>query len=160
LILSPPHVSDAGDLVRAINDPAVVRWLARVPFPYTLADAAYFLGRIAPSELLFLMRRKDTGALAGSIGLRPVSEDTGELGYWLATAHWGEGFATEAGRRLVDYAFAEMGLAQLIAYAALENTASVRVLKKLGFTEAGRSLRPVLLLGRDIPHVDFVLERP
>lgn len=160
LTLSPPRMCDAEDLVRAVNDPAVVRWLARVPFPYTLDDAAYFLGQIAPAELNYLIRRTDTGALAGAIGLKPQSASAGELGYWLASAHWGEGIATEAARRLVDFALDELKLTRLTAFAALENTRSVKVLEKLGFVQSGRSLRHVLVLGREVPHIDFHLDAP
>ena len=160
LVLTPPRPADAADLVAAANDPDVVRWLARVPHPYTARDAAFFLDIVAPAECVYLARRRDTGALVGSIGLKPRPAGEGELGYWLARAEWGNGFATEAGRAIVALAFGPLGLGRLTATVVEHNTASARVLAKLGFVETGRSDRPVLFIGREAPHIELALERP
>lgn len=161
LTLEPPVATrDMAEFVAAANDPEVVRWLARVPHPYTHRDAAYFFAIVAQAEFVFLVRRRDTGALVGSIGLKPRGDDTAELGYWLAHAQWRHGFATEAARALVDQAFSGLGLARLTAAVAVENRASLRVLQKVGFTETGRSSRPLLSLGGDAPHIELALAAP
>lgn len=160
LILTPPDPSDASDLIAAVNDPEVVRWLARVPHPYTEADAAFFLEVVAPAEFPCMARLRDGGALVGMIGLKPGPDATGELGYWLARAMWGQGFATEAAGALVEHAFGSLGLGRLTATVADGNPASRRVLKKLGFVETGRSDRHALFLGRDVPVTEMELARP
>ncbi len=158
LTLEPPVATrDMAEFVAAANDPEVVRWLARVPHPYTPRDAAYFFAIVAQAEFVFLMRRRDTGVLVGSMGLKPRGDDTAELGYWLARAQWRLGFATEAARALVDHAFTGLRLAQLTAAVAVENQASLRVLQKVGFVEVGRSTRSVLSLGGDAPHIELAL---
>lgn len=54
------------------------------------------------------------------------------LGYHLARADWGQGYATEAARTLVEFAFTRLGLHRLYAECRPENVASVRVMEKLG----------------------------
>jgi RimJ/RimL family protein N-acetyltransferase len=58
------------------------------------------------------------------------------MGYWIARAHWGRGFATEACRALVDIA-RTLGLSSLEGSHFIDNPASGRVLDKLGFEAVG-----------------------
>ena len=60
------------------------------------------------------------------------------MGYWIARAHWGKGFATEASRALIDIAKV-LKLPRLEASHFLDNPASGRVLEKLGFVATGMS---------------------
>jgi RimJ/RimL family protein N-acetyltransferase len=61
-----------------------------------------------------------------------------ELGYWIARRHWGRGFATEAGRAVLETARHSLRLKRLGASHFLDNPASGRVLEKLGFKPTGR----------------------
>jgi RimJ/RimL family protein N-acetyltransferase len=63
-----------------------------------------------------------------------------EMGYWIARPHWGLGYATEAGRALIDIARHSLGLGKLSAGHFLDNPASGRVLQKLGFRPLGLTL--------------------
>jgi len=63
-----------------------------------------------------------------------------EVGYRLRRESWGCGFATEAAERLVRYGFEELGLSRIVAVAREENTASRRVIEKLGMREDGRGV--------------------
>lgn len=56
-----------------------------------------------------------------------------EIGWRLARAHWGAGYASEAARAAVDYAFRELALPALIAMTVPSNLRSQRVMHKLGF---------------------------
>jgi RimJ/RimL family protein N-acetyltransferase len=60
------------------------------------------------------------------------------VGYEFAPAHWGKGYASEAVSRLLRYAFEELDLDRVAAMARPANTASQRVLDKLGFRRVGR----------------------
>jgi RimJ/RimL family protein N-acetyltransferase len=60
-----------------------------------------------------------------------------ELGYWIAKPFWGNGYATEAARAVVDYAFRERGLNRVLAECFAGNPASARVLEKAGMTREG-----------------------
>ena len=72
---------------------------------------------------------------AGCAGLRPYRIDQGiyELGFHLRPEYWGRGFAQEAGRAVIVYAFEHVGASALFAGHHPANSASRRVLTKLGF---------------------------
>ena len=70
-----------------------------------------------------------------------------EIGYALKRSAWGMGYATEACKRLVRLAFEETPLDELLASFYEENTASIRVLEKAGFTDRGR----IFCYGEDSP---------
>lgn len=152
LTLRPAWPEDAPRLAAAIGHEAVVTKLSRVPWPYTPDHAAEFLSRRqAQGELFCLILAHDAPAprLIGGIGLHPTGEDT-EIGYWLTPAAWGRGYATEAGRAVVDMARRALGLKRLVSAHHADNAASGRVLRKLGFHETGREQRPCLARGHDV----------
>lgn len=139
LLLRPGFPEDAPALAGAIADEAIVRNLATAPWPYRMRDAEAFLAKprdpVLPSFLIF-ERTGGAPRLVGSCGLGRRPSRAVELGYWIARACWGRGFATEAGRALIDIARA-LGLRQLEASHFIDNVASARVLDKLGFESTG-----------------------
>jgi RimJ/RimL family protein N-acetyltransferase len=143
LTLRPGWPEDAVALCRAIAREEVVRNLAVVPWPYARGDAEAFLARPrGPSEvfLLILSHEADHPLIVGGIGISPVAEGH-ELGYWLTPEAWGRGYATEAGRAMVDIARHCLGLKRLVSGHFIDNPASGRVLTKLGFHPAGEIAR-------------------
>ena len=66
-----------------------------------------------------------------------------DVGYWLGVKYWNKGYATEATRAVIDYAFTEFGHDSLSAGARVTNPASRRILEKCGFQWTG---------GRPVPH--------
>lgn len=139
LLLRPGFAEDAPALAAAIADEAIVRNLATAPWPYRMRDAEAFLAKprdpLLPSFLV-LERTDSAPRLVGSCGLGRRPSGAVELGYWIARPFWGRGFATEAGRALVDIA-RTLGLRQLEASHFIDNPASARVLDKLGFEATG-----------------------
>ena len=71
----------------------------------------------------------------GCCGLRPYQPPGNlyEIGFHIRTCHWGNGYATEATRRVIDYAFQDLSVDGLFAGHNPENTASRHLLQKLGF---------------------------
>ena len=65
-------------------------------------------------------------------------EGVGELGWIIKREYWGNGYATEAAKGLVEY-FSQQGCRRFIAHCDTENAASYRVMEKLGMTRTGRS---------------------
>jgi len=150
LTLRPGWPEDAPALTRAIGHETVVRMLAMVPWPYRLRDAESFLSRErGADEAAFLIFAHDgeLPRLVGGIGLAP-DEEGHELGYWLTPSAWGRGYATEAGQAVVAIARHALGLKRLHAGHFVDNPASGRVLRKLGFRPTGR-IRGRASLGRD-----------
>ena len=139
LLLRPGWAEDAHALATAIGDEMIVRNLATAPWPYRLRDAEAFLAQprdpVLPSFLIF-ERTDGEPRLAGACGLGRRPSGAVELGYWIARSHWGRGYATEAGRALIDIA-RTLGLDSLEGSHFIDNPASGRVLEKLGFEPIG-----------------------
>lgn len=160
LLLRPGWFEDAPALARAIGDEAIVRNLATAPWPYSTADAEAFLAReqdpFRPSLLIFA-RTHGVPRLVGGIGISDTAAGVPELGYWIARPYWGLGFATEAGCALLSAARDTLRLPPLVAGHFVDNPASGRVLRKLGFRPTGtHSRRFSLGRGCEVDAVDFV----
>jgi RimJ/RimL family protein N-acetyltransferase len=78
---------------------------------------------------------EEAGRIVGFCGLRPLDYAPGvEVLYGISPSRWGEGFATEVALAMLRYAFEEAGLDRIVGIADRENTASRRVLEKIGMT--------------------------
>lgn len=151
LLLRPGWAEDAPALAAAMGRQAVARNLARMPWPYRLADAEAFLAAApaspADTSLLIFKRTDSAPVLIGVIGLARMADGTVDLGYWIAPDHWGHGYATEAGRAVMDIARDSLRLRRVTAGHFVDNPASGRVLEKLGFRPTG-AVEPRFSLGR------------
>lgn len=143
LILRPLRADDEKAVVRLLGDREVTDTTLRLPHPYRPEDFRRFLGiatemneRRTGVQLGITLRTE--GRIVGAIGLRPA-EDTPamELGYWIALAEWGRGYATEAARAMVDLAFREFPISRVFAIHFGRNPASGRVLAKAGMRFEG-----------------------
>lgn len=160
LTLRPGWPEDAATLHAAMAHRDVVEKLAHVPWPYRVEHAHEWLARSSDGDHPLLICAHDLGPdprLVGGIGLH-IGADGLELGYWLTPATWGRGYATEAGRQMVDIARHSLGQRQLSAYHHLDNPASGHVLRKLGFREVGRASRASLGRGRAVASVLMSLD--
>ncbi len=120
----------------ALRTKSIVRNLASAPWPYAEQDAKDFVALPEdPRHPRFLITRADDAAVIGTIGIDRVRADV-ELGYWIAREHWGQGYATEAGRSAIAVA-RMLGHEVLSAGHFVDNPASGRVLRKLGFHPTG-----------------------
>ena len=107
---------------------------------------ALFVGALGAARLRAVGRRAE-GALIGASGCGgPTGWPGLEVGWLLARGAWGHGYATEAARASIEWAWSELGAEQLISIIAPENVASVRVAERLGM----RPLREDTLRGRPV----------
>jgi 1,6-anhydro-N-acetylmuramate kinase/RimJ/RimL family protein N-acetyltransferase len=84
----------------------------------------------------FKMTTRDDGRFVGRAGFGYVPErDVFELGYSIMPDAWNRGFATEIARGLADWFFANRPDPRFVAFAYVENDASIRVMQKLGMSE-------------------------
>ncbi|MEW4467695.1 GNAT family N-acetyltransferase [Parasphingorhabdus sp. JC815] len=142
LLLRPGWPEDADALYNAINDEAIVRNLASAPWPYERRDAEAFLAlphKDRNPRWLIYRRTAGTPRLIGTCGLEPTAGNSVELGYWIGRDHWGLGYATEAGRAVLETAKA-LNHQEIVASHFIDNPASANVLTKLGFRPSGRIL--------------------
>jgi RimJ/RimL family protein N-acetyltransferase len=156
LLLRSPRPDDAKAITALINDRRVADNMASIPHPYTRKDARAFIEN-AKGKPLFVIALRD-GKLIGGCG-GTYRGDHPELGYWIGVPHWGNGYATEAARALIDYCFGELGYDELLAGARVTNPASRRVLEKCGFQWTGVKLQRVVALNSSTPSDRFRLDR-
>jgi len=152
LFLRPPWAEDAAALQAAIGHWEVVSMLSRAPWPYTRADAEAFCAADVPTgcaNLLIFTRDGRAPELVGGIGFGPLAEGGAhELGYWIAPAYQGRGYAVEAGRGALALAFDGFRHPLLTARHMVDNGASAAVLRRLGFEPTGRT-EPVFCRARN-----------
>ena len=110
----------------------------RLPYPYTEADADWWLGMVAENDGKEGVWRAIVvdGQLVGSISVEKTADEqrnAGSIGYMILTPFWTQGIGTEAVRQICGIAFRELALERIIGEVFPENLASARVLEKKGF---------------------------
>jgi RimJ/RimL family protein N-acetyltransferase len=159
LTLRAPCLADAAVVAGLANDRRIAENTAQIPHPYRLSDAESFIGSAnSKADANFLVALADA-TLIGVCGIAMRGEPAPELGYWLGLAYWGHGFATEAVRAVIDYAFGDLKLESIQAGARVTNPASRRVLEKCGFQWTGVGLYRIRALASSAPIDRFRLER-
>ena len=131
-------VADAEDFYALNLDPVVMRYTGDNPFK-SFEEAKRFLaeydqyqkygvGRLAVFE-------KKTGDFLGWCGLKYTPrEDYYDLGYRFFRSHWNKGYATETALANLHFGFRQRGLDEIVGRALSGNTASIKVLEKIGMT--------------------------
>ena len=140
LKLRPFQMSDLDPFVAYRSDPEVARyqgWDA----PYPVEKAAAFIEEMAQATpdtnghwYQFAVELKQNGGMIGDCAFHTLSEDNrqAEIGFSFACSYQGFGYATESVKRLLDYFFADLGLHRVQAICDVENTASARLLERVG----------------------------
>lgn len=124
-------------LIEQRSDPEVNKYLGgvRLQNPTALATRIrFYIGCYESHGVgMCAMIWKETGEIIGSAGLQPLEgTDEIEVGYSMVKPFWGRGIGTEAARGWLEYGFGTMGLDRIVAVAQLENSASRRIMEKLG----------------------------
>jgi RimJ/RimL family protein N-acetyltransferase len=139
LVLRRSAPDDAEAIAAYRSDPMVLRYQG-----WGDTDAATVRAQIeemagrAPGApggwVQFTVLERETGRLVGDVGLSPADDEPGviKIGYTIDPAFQGRGYATEAVRALVAYAFDTLGADIVRAYASAENLPSHRVAEKAG----------------------------
>lgn len=139
LTLRKLSLKDAGWVSRESGRPEVANNLALVPAPNPSLFAEMFILTVLarPADVALAVIDTNTGEPLGVVGASPRAVP-GEynFGYWYAPAAWGKGVATEAGRAMIE-ALRQAGVTRLVAGYFTTNSASARVLSKLGFESTG-----------------------
>lgn len=132
LILRRYRSSDLHDLHEYLSDPEVVKFEPYLPM--TMEQAQENLAwRISTDEMIAI-ELKDTGKMIGNVYLGKRDFESLEIGYVMNRAYWGKGYAAESCNALIDQAFAN-GIHRIYAKCDQKNTASWRLLERLGFRQ-------------------------
>ncbi|MCR5875780.1 GNAT family N-acetyltransferase [Phenylobacterium sp. J426] len=151
LTLTPPTEADAAFVLELLNDPG---WIANIGDRgvRSLDDArTYIADRFSKSP--WFVVRTGAGEAVGMCGIVVGREglDSPDIGYAFLARHAGHGYATEAARVVLAHARDAMGLAKVAAITAPGNTASQRVLEKIGL----RFVQMINLPGYEEPSAYF-----
>ncbi|MBO6813534.1 MAG: GNAT family N-acetyltransferase [Rhizobiaceae bacterium] len=137
LVLRPPRKEDAADIASLANNINVASMLASMPYPYFDTHAEEFIEKISnPSvtDCHYAITHAETGAVMGICSLHGPGHSHGlpYVGYWLGEEFWGNGYATQAARGLIDLFF-KAGTRDALIFSVLTvNAPSRRVIEKCG----------------------------
>lgn len=139
LILRTWQASDFEPMCEINQDPKVMEC-----FPSTLSkeETRTFIDKLQQhyeqhSYTFFAVELKQTGECIGFVGLKNVSFQAHftpavEIGWRLSSAHWGQGYATEAAKAVLDFAFNQLQLKEIVSFTTVANIKSRRVMEKIG----------------------------
>jgi [ribosomal protein S5]-alanine N-acetyltransferase len=143
LRLRPFEIADGPEIEVQAGARAIADTTASIPHPYPAGAAAAWIASHAPAwdeqrALTYAITGKDGAALLGAVSLELLpAHASAELGYWIAVAAWGRGYATEAAAALCDFGFGPLKLHRIQARHLVRNPASGRVMRKLGMRHEG-----------------------
>ena len=159
LMLRRPTLADVKAIARLANDRRIAENTRRLPHPYLQDHAVAFVRAMADekAETAFLIESNHTPV--GMVGVNWREQEAPELGYWLGVEYWGQGFATEAARAVIDFAFEEFDIEHLMSGARVANPNSRNILEKCGFQWSGVELHRFEALGSSSPVDRFRLSR-
>lgn len=152
----------------ALNADADV--MAHFPATLSRAESDTLVARITAGFAargwgLWAAEERASGAFMGFVGLHPVgfelpglprADDAPphvEIGWRMARAHWGKGYASEAATAVLEFARVALGLPRVVSFTATENTRSEAVMRRIGMTKFGTFDHPRLPNHRLSAHV-------
>ncbi|MDB4949303.1 MAG: acetyltransferase family protein [Gemmatimonadetes bacterium] len=147
--------ADLPALIGYRNDPRVARYQSWESFSADEAEA--FLAAQSTLQpgtpgtwFQFAAECVDTGALVGDCALHVRGDDArqGEIGFTLAAAEQGRGYGAEMVRRVLGYAFDDLGLHRVVAVTDAENAAAAALLARVGMRREGHLRQNVWFKGR------------
>ena len=154
LVIKKPQIKDKKKLITELNNWEVVKWLTKVPFPYSDKDADNWINFLTVDNLQFNIFLSNN--LIGGVGLRKNEHLIDELGYWLGEKYWGNGYIPEVCSELLNYINKELKINKIQAGYIVGNVRSAKVLEKLGFNEIGKG--SIFSLSRQEQMQDIKLE--
>jgi ribosomal-protein-alanine N-acetyltransferase len=156
LVLTPLAPNDLDLCLEMFTDPAVVKYAGGLMSETEIKrEMSNWTKRGGNGEIgIWCVSNSETGEKLGSAALLPIpveEEDTDfslvvpgkipdgdiEIGYFLKRSAWGQGYATEACRRALQFVFDETQLQEVVATFEEENLVSRNVLQKAGFADHG-----------------------
>ena len=164
--LSTVSQQDADDIVLYMRDIEISQNTLRIPFPYTLEDARWWIDDNRDFEEETGVNRNfairnESGRMLGSIGVHfnhGMDAGKSEFGYWLGKMHWNKGIMTAAIKKFSELAREKYKMKTLEAHVFSFNPASQKVLLKAGFTQQEYLPHWYKKAGKQIDAVKFAKE--
>ncbi len=144
LILRPYALEDASAVAKLAGRREIADTTLSFPHPYSEQHARDWItrhteGRSQGKEIVFAVVTRTDMQLVGSVGLKDIDQEHGqaEMGFWIGVDWWGQGYATEATKAVLQFGFETLRLNRIHAHHMLRNPASGRVLEKIGMKREG-----------------------
>lgn len=138
LILRPITLADAEDLFEYASDPENTKHT--FPTHQSIEETQWVIANLFMTSPLgnFAIELKENGKMIGTCDLRVnEGEKSAELAYAINKKYWGNGYAPEAAKRLLELAFNDLKIERLWAKFSSQNPASGRVMEKIGMEKEG-----------------------
>lgn len=145
LILRSFTMQDAPTTQMLCNDPDIHANTLNLPFPYTLADAEWWIATHpknleTQTEVNYALVARHSNELVGTIGLMiKQRNNNAEMGYWIGKPYWNKGYATEGAAAVLKFGFEVLNLHKIYARYHENNLSSGRVMQKIGLLYEGFS---------------------
>ncbi len=162
--LRPPSEQDLPLFVRWLNDPEVSYWLSISEGPALTLESErewYYEMRADPAQVIWCIETEE-GQPIGNLGLHAVDEAQGRATLGIVICEkgfWGRGYGTEAIRKVLRYAFAELGLRRVDLHVDEDNARGIRCYEKCGFVREGLLRAHRLRRGRPVDAVVMAVLR-
>jgi [ribosomal protein S5]-alanine N-acetyltransferase len=161
------RISDAESIFRNNKSAKMTRWTLALPHPYPKSAAIKFINRSRRKwrmglEYHFRVVLAEDNRLIGGVGLKNVDHrhHTAELGYGIVDKYWGQGYATEAAKLAMLFAFKHLKLYRIYACSFEGNIASWRVMEKCGMTREGVWREAIVKHGKRQNMVHYAILKP
>lgn len=139
LFLRTFQEKDVESLIAINQDQKVMQFFPAVP---TQEETIVFIDKIISHQeeknfSLYAVEIKNTGEMIGFVGLFTATFEAHftpaiEIGWRLSSKHWNQGYATEAAKAVLEYAFKKLNLDEVVSFTSVLNKSSIRVMQKIG----------------------------
>jgi len=143
-IIRPYKLSDSEDLIEGLNEYDVVKWLEKIPYPYTKKDAIDYLkskikNKKENTNYSFAIYHKKDNKMIGHISINIIDQFSGigSTGSWINKKYQRQGYMTEAKIAINNFAFNKLKLNRLESTVIADNVSSNKTQKKLGYILEG-----------------------
>jgi len=154
LILRPYALSDAQRVYELCNNYNIYKSTFTLPYPYPIESALAWIPtheeNFKKDKVYdFAITDKATGELYGAIGLsNNQAHKNGEIAYWIGEEYWDNGYATEAVKAVIDFAFTEKGYHKVWGRFFATNPSSGKVMEKVGMIREGMLAEHIIKDGK------------
>jgi len=129
LTLRPFSLADAPRVQELAGDRRVSEMTINIPYPYKDGMAEQWISSHVESfangdRIVYAVIITHSAELIGTVSLTHLTDDDGNLGYWIGFLYWGHGYCTEAAGGLVDFGLSKYGLRLIYARHLAKNPAS------------------------------------
>ena len=166
LLLEPLERSHAAEMFSLVEDERLYRFIPQDP-PVSMEALATRYGKLETGRspagdqdwLNWIMRAKDSRLCMGRVEVTNDRDGKAAFAYELGASFWGQGYATEACGRVLECLFAEWGVHRVTAEIDTRNTASIRLVERLGFGRESLKVGADVFKGSSSDEYTYALTR-